>query len=176
MRNFFSLWIPLAIAVSCLCGLIYLVVQQDIRISANDPQIQLAQDQARVIDRGERIPSLGPTVDISESLAPFLIFFDRQGKVIISQATLHGQAPIIPDGIFSYVRTKGEDRFTWQPEIGVRIATVVVQDKNGFVLVGRSLREVEKREDNLLLQVFLGWAVTLFITFLATALFVSKKN
>ena len=42
---------------------------------------------------------------------------------------------------------RGEDRLTWQPEPGVRSATVVVHYQGaqaGFVMAGRSLREVGK--------------------------------
>jgi hypothetical protein len=54
--------------------------------------------------------------------------------------------PTFPPGILDYTRQNGEDRVTLQPESGVRIAAVVVRYNNGFVLAGRSLREVEKRE------------------------------
>ncbi len=35
-------WIPLAAAITVVCGVIYVAVQQDIRMAANDPQIQMA--------------------------------------------------------------------------------------------------------------------------------------
>ncbi|HEX3640343.1 MAG TPA: hypothetical protein VHV10_03525, partial [Ktedonobacteraceae bacterium] len=41
---------------------------------------------------------------------------------------------------------------------------------SGFVLVGRSLREVENREDNILQMLFLGGIGMLFVTFFATAI------
>jgi len=77
---------------------------------------------------------------------------------------LDGKEPVIPTGVFASTQNSGETRFTWQPRTGVRSAVVVDYYKgasSGFVLVGRSIREVENREDNLELIVFLAWAVTL---------------
>src|SRR5947209_20052093 len=37
--------------------------------------------------------------------------------------------------------------------------TTLFRSQSGFVLVGRSLREVEKRENRLLLPVLLGWVL-----------------
>ena len=50
------------------------------------------------------------------------------------------------------------------------IAAVIVHHGGahpGFVLGGRSLREVEKRVDDLTFEVFVGWIVTLLTTFAA---------
>ncbi len=42
-------WLPLAIVITALSGFIYLVGQQNLRMSANDPQIQLSEDTANQI-------------------------------------------------------------------------------------------------------------------------------
>jgi len=175
MRNFLSVWIPLAIAITCLAGLIYLTIQQDMRIGANDPQIQLAEDLAASLNSGVKMPAFISSIEISQSLAPFIMVFDTKGNLISGDAVLHRKAPTLPEGVLLYVKSKGEDRFTWQPETGVRLATIIISYNNGYVLAGRSLREIEKREDNLFMQVFLGWTTTLVISFLAAALFVKKK-
>jgi hypothetical protein len=141
-------WLPLAIATAGLCGLVYLTVQQSLRMGANDPQIQMAEDAASALAGGASVDSLAPSakVDIATSLAPFLVVYDDSGKIVASSASLHGENPLIPQGVLDYTRQNGEDRVSWQPENGVRIAAVVVRYDNGFVLAGRSLREVEKRE------------------------------
>jgi hypothetical protein len=146
--NIIKKWLPLAIATAGLCGLVYLTVQQSLRMGANDPQIQMAEDAASNLNAGASVESVVPTnkVDIAESLAPFVIIFDDSGKVLASSATLHGVIPAYPAGVLDYVRQKGQDRVTWQPEAGVRMATVVEPYKHGFVMAGRSLIEVEKRE------------------------------
>jgi hypothetical protein len=174
-------WLPLAIIVAGLCGLVYLTVQQSLRMAANDPQIQMAEDAANILNGGASADSVIPAtkVELANSLAPFIIVFDDFGKVLASSATLHGSVPVYPSGVLDYTRQHGEDRVTWQPENGVRMATVVVRYDNGFVLAGRSLREVEIRESNIekisgIAMLFI-WAVTLFILVLGE-LFGRKKG
>ncbi len=166
-------WLLIAIVVTGLSGLIYTAVQQDIRQTANDPQIQMAEDIAAKLADGQPVQDVVPSekVDIAKSLATYIIIFDTTGKPTNSSAQLDGQTPTIPSGVFDSVRQNGEDRFTWQPQDGVRSAVVVTQFKgpnSGFVLVGRSMREVEKREDGIMQIVLLGWAVMLVVTFVAT--------
>ena len=162
-------WLPLAIAIAGLCGLVYLTVQQSLRMGANDPQIQMAEDAASSLNAGGSVDSVVPTtkVEISDSLAPFLIVFDNSGKVLASSATLHGAVPTYPMGVLDSTRQQGQDRVTWQPEAGVRMATVVVPYTNGFVMAGRSLTEVEKRESQAEqlsgLAMLAIWAATLFV-------------
>jgi hypothetical protein len=167
--NIIKKWLPLAIATGGLCALVYLSVQQSLRMDANDPQIQLAEDAASSLNGGATVESVVPStkVEIADSLAPFVIVFDQSGKVLASSATLHGAEPAYPVGVLDYVRQNGQDRVTWQPEAGVRMATVVASYKNGFVVAGRSLTEVEKREsqvENLSGLAMLSiWAATLII-------------
>ncbi|HTX91080.1 MAG TPA: hypothetical protein VMC09_07680 [Anaerolineales bacterium] len=169
-------WLPLAIATAGLCALVYLTVQQILRQDANDPQIQMAEDAARNLNAGANVESVVPAakVEIADSLAPFLIVFDDSGNVVASSATLHGSTPAYPAGVLDYTRQKGEDRVTWQPEAGVRMATVVVRSDNGFVLAGRSLREVETRETAIEQLSFLAllaiWAATLAVIAVAESL------
>ena len=172
MRTTFNIimkWLPLAIATAGLCGLVYLTVQQSLRISANDPQIQLAEDAASALGGGANVDSIVPAarVELAASLAPFIIVFDDSGNVLASSATLHGSIPVYPSGVLDYARKNGEDRVTWQPENGVRMATVVVHYDKGFVLAGRSLREVEIRESNIekisAIAMLAIWAATLFV-------------
>lgn len=153
----------------------YAVVQQDLREGANDPQIQMAEDAAAQLGAGQPVQAVVPrqTVDIATSLAPFMIVFDNNGNPIASSARLNGQIPAIPSGVFDSVRQNGEDRITWQPQPEVRSAIVVTQFKgaqSGFVVAGRSLREVEIRESETLQLSLLGLAALLFATFIATAI------
>jgi hypothetical protein len=151
IKNILRHWLPLAAVTTMLCGLIYLAVQQSLRWGANDPQIQMAEDAAAALAAGGVPESVLPVskVEISTSLAPFMVVYSNAGKPLDSSGILHGDTPLLPPGIFDYTRQNGEDRVSWQPEPGVRIAAVVVPysgTQPGFVLVGRSLREVEKRE------------------------------
>ena len=155
--------LPLFTLITCIFGVMYVAIQQDIRMSANDPQIQIAQDTAHQLSRNQSI-NIPSTISLSDSLASFIILFDKQGNPISSSAQLNGAIPTLPSGVFVYLHTHAEDRFTWQPDTNVRIAAVVVPYHNGYILAGRSLREVENRESQLLYQVFLGWIVTLVAT------------
>lgn len=175
MKNILRQWLPLAVAVTALCGLVYLAVQQDLRQSANDPQIQIAQDAANALHYGFPVASVLPAgkTAIESSLAPFVMVFNDLGDITGSSAALDGNIPQLPGGILDYARGHGEDRVTWQPEPGVRIAAVVVRyqgAQSGFVLAGRSLREVEIRETNIEIDAAAAWAVTLAATLIACAL------
>lgn len=168
-------WLPIAAAVTILCGLVYVSVQQSFRMGANDPQIQMAEDAARRLAAGQSAAEVlpGGKVDLQDSLAPYLIIFDQAGRVVAANATLHEQVPMPPEGVLAYARANGDDRVTWQPEPGVRSATVVVPvagGPGGFVLAGRSLREVEARVGQLNVLVGLGWLAALGSTLLLVLL------
>lgn len=152
------------IVVTLVCFFVYTEVQQVLRLGANDPQIQMAEDVAAGVARG-RWPSLGSeTIEISTSLAPFLLVMDENGRLLTTNASLDGHAPNLPAGVLDWVRRHGEDRISWQPRRGVRIALVVAPVKGlngGFVACGRSLREVEKRIALASQGTALGWVVLL---------------
>jgi len=168
-------WLPIAVGVTLLTALAYVLVQQDLRLSANDPQIQLAEDAAAALAGGQTTQAVagGPVVDMAHSLAPYVIVFDDNGRPLASSATLDGQVPTPPAGVFSYVAAHAEERLTWQPRVDVRVAAVVVRytgASSGYVLAGRSLREVERREDELRTLAMLAWTVTLGATLVASGL------
>jgi hypothetical protein len=135
-------FIPLAFVITALSGLIYLTGQQNLRQGANDPQIQISEDIASRLSGSTTIPNIPATnaIDIGKSLNTFII---------------------------AYVRSHNQTRITWQPKEDVRSAVVITKfdgKSKGFVLVGRSLREVEEREENLSKMVGLGWIVMMFGT------------
>lgn len=170
-------FLPFAVLITLLSGLIYGTGQQILRQSANDPQIQFAEDIASSLSAGNSPQAVIPParMDMSKSLATFIMVFNNKGGLTLSTGEINGKVPTVPSGVFSYVNKNGEDRLTWQPQTGVRTAAVVTKYKNGYVLVGRSLRETEKRIDNLMKIVALGWIVTLAATF-ASILFLSPKK
>ncbi len=167
-------WIILAVVITGTCGVIYLAVQQDIRLSANDPQIELSEDLGRKLQNGANPKAIvsGGQIDLSKSLATFVIVFNEKKEVVVSNAVLDGKAPTLPSGVFDYTKSHSEDRVTWQPKDGVRIAAVIRyfngKNNSGYVLVGRSLREVEKREDWLTEQVGLTWVGLMAGTFIVS--------
>lgn len=169
-------FIPFVILTTAFCGLVFVAVHQSIRQNANDPQIQMSEDSARLLENGEKPEDVTPKaeVDISKSLSVFLIIFDDQGKPVASSAVLKGRIPSPPMGVFDNVRSKGKGRLTWEPSPGIRIAAVITKYNGanpGFVLAGRSIREVEAREHTLFVEVAAAWVGTLVVSFIATALF-----
>ncbi len=172
--QFLLAWLPIITTVTILAGLIYVGVQQSYRQLANDPQIQLSEDFANNLADGQKPSSLIPTakVDLASSLDPYIIIYDDNGKVLASMADLNGQTPPIPKGVFDYTKSHNQDRLTWQPAKGVRSAIVVTRytssGQSGYVVAGRSLREIEVREDQLLKLVVAAWFVGLVLTFIET--------
>lgn len=159
--------LPLAVVATLLAGLSYLVVQQNYRQSANDPQIQVAEDFAAELSNGAPLSQIDPSfrVDISKSLSTYVIVYDQTGKPVTGSGVLNGALPTLPAGVTDYVGTHGEDRITWQPQPGVRSALVVTpyhsDQSSGYVAVGRSLRETEIREGQLGFDILLGWLFTM---------------
>ncbi len=173
IKNILRLYLPFAVVISAFCLLTYTAIQQVYRQAANDPQIQMANDAADC-PRRRRVPSSRccPSfmVSVAKSLSPFLIFYDAQGNVTGSTAVLDGQTPALPAGVLeSTVQMGGENRRTWQPRAGVRIAAVIVSYKDGFVLAGRSLRESEARTAQLGTMTGLTWLLAMAVTLAAIA-------
>jgi hypothetical protein len=152
LRNVLRTWIPLAAAIVVVIGVEYVISQQMLRLGADDLPLQLALDAASALADGSEPAAVLPPgpVEISSSLAPFGLVFDAQGILLASSGVLHGAAPTLPDGVREFARENGQDRVTWQPESGVRIAAVVVPysgASEGTLVMGRSLKEVERRID-----------------------------
>jgi hypothetical protein len=167
LRRAALIWVPLAVALTGVCGVVYASVQQDLRQGANDPQIQMAEDAATRLEGGASTESVLParTVELSSSLDTYVMVFDRADQLISSSAKLHGNPPPFPPDVLR--NATGQDRVTWQPEVGVRSAVVVQPWRDGFVVAGRSLRLIEEREQQVLLIASLAWAVTLGATAVA---------
>ncbi len=166
-------WLPLAVLATALCVLIYLAVQQTWRHAANDPQVEMATDLAAKLEQGASARVLVPVehADLASSLAPFVTLLNDNGEIVATSATLRGRERTVPAGVLSAVRKSREERLTWQPEIGVRLATVVRRSTvpSGFIVVGRSLRESEERTLMFEKLLFLGWLATLAAVFTAVA-------
>ena len=174
VRVAFATFLPLAVLATLLAGLVYVVAQQGLRSGANDPQLQLAEDAAGVLDAGaDPAVVVGPgSVDVAVSLAPFVVVYDASGRVLTSSGRLDGADPVPPPGVLEHAAAGDPNVVTWQPRPGVRVATVTARWGGGTVMAGRSLLEVERREDQVLLLVGSGLAATLAA--LAVASFVAE--
>ena len=167
MLRVFVLWVWAAAAVTAVLGVIYVTIQQNYRNGANDPQIEIVEDTAARLEASAAILDQVPQekIDAQHSLAPFVIIFDTEGNAIAGNGYLGATLLSVPKGVFDEAKASGEYRVTLEPQKGVRIAAVVKpfvgREANGFVLSGRSLREVEVRVDDLTKLIALGWAATL---------------
>ena len=168
-------WIPLLIASTIIMLTIYAAVQQNIRQGANETLVQGAEDVASVFSKGDpdSLAPLGTThTDIAASLDPFIIVYSATSSVVSSSGYLNNQVPTIPVGVLAYAQLHGEDRLTWQPAPGVRIATVVKYYNatgTGYVLVGRNLREVERLESSEGNMVLVAWIILIIGTLVWSA-------
>lgn len=180
--KFFRVFIPSALIISLVCGASYVAIQQVLRQEANDPQIQLSEDLATALAAGQPIDGLrqaaAESVDVSRSLAPFFMIFDDNGQNLISSGLLDGKAPSLQKSVLEAAKTS-QHRITWEPRAGVRIAAVIVhyQDKaSGYVLIGRSLREMEQREAALAYPFLMAWGLSLLIALIASLFAGAKKE
>jgi hypothetical protein len=146
-----GLWLPIALTAILLTGFSYWSVQQNYRLSANDPQAQMAteaiKDLSQVDDLSLIGGSLGQT-DITQTSNPFLVVYDDTGKPVVGNGYLNGELPQLPAGAFAAARKMPDNRFTWQPKTGQRFAAVLKHytgKQNGFILTARSLSETDKK-------------------------------
>jgi hypothetical protein len=166
-----AIWLPIAAATTGLAGMVYVTEQQSLRLGFDDPQVALARRTAARLDGGAAPASVVPEqVDLASSLDPLVLVLDDDGRLLASSVLLHGQLPNYPAGVLDTVRRRGEDRVTWQPESGLRDATVAVPWHGGFVVTGRSLELTEQHIDQVGQLVGAGWVATLGLVAVAAVL------
>ena len=166
-----KVWLPLASVASALLGFFYLSSQQILRQSANDPQIQMAEDAAAKLSAGASPGSVMPnqTTDLSSGLNSWLTITNEIGTVEASSAHLDTTTPIPPTSSLSYAATHDDNRITWEPTPAIRQAVVIVHftgRATGYAIAGRSLKEVENREGYLSQTTALTWIGLLVMSFL----------
>lgn len=172
-------WLLLLIPITALSGMVFGTAQQVYRLSANEPQIQLAEDAAIALSAGQTPQSIvsAQVVDLNRSLAPFVIIVDDQGSPIASSAQIDGRTPLPPVGVLEYTREHSPHRVTWQPNSSLRLAAVITRYTStasaGFVVAGRSLRETDAQIQSLGQKILIGWGVTVVAT-LAGALILNR--
>ena len=147
--------------ITIIFGVMYVTVQQSYRSGADDPQIQLARDISSRLIEGESVDKVfTDSINIAQSLSPFLVLYDANEKPIRSSGYLNGRMPEMPPGVFDVAKINSEHNVTWQPQKGLRLAMVIVKTNSspvGFVAAGRLLQEVEIRVHNLVTMIVIGW-------------------
>ena len=170
-------WVPLAVSITLLTGFTYTVGQQVLRQLANDVPRALATEAAAELSSGTAPALVVPekTIDIATSLSPVVMVFNENGTLLASSARLGDQLPVPPAGTFNNARSTGSDSFTWQPQVNVRSATVLLHYNSGFVFAGQSLAQTEIHEASLLNLAVVAWAVVVVTSFVAQ-LFVERRR
>jgi hypothetical protein len=132
---------------------VYVVDQQILRRGADELPGQIVAEVRGEMAHGAEAAAVlsGPKQEVSspEWLAgksAFCAVYDADGKAVASDATLWGELPQPPHGIFNVIRDRGWDKVTWQPQPGIRVAlTGMPLPNGGYVLAGQSLIPGEAR-------------------------------
>lgn len=170
-------WLYTCFIISLLIGLVYISAQQILRLDANDPQVQIVQDVSASLNAGAQVPQIvqQSSNEVKDTLAPFLVIYDKNGKALVSSGMINGKIPTPPQGVFDAAKNSQDHRFSWAPESGVREAAVVSKYKDGFVLAARSLKETEIREDLMLKYAAAAWFFGIAATTALFFIFWDKK-
>ena len=152
------------IVTTILFGTIYVVAQQLDRLGANDAPLRLASQVAAELREGQTTTvDAQPHVDLSRSLAPFVVVEDAQGRASDGSGFLKGTLVSLPSGVLASAAKSGRDNVTWQPAPGLRFATVTLRVGNQFVSAGQSLQPSEVRDGTIRLLVGFGWLVSMLV-------------
>jgi hypothetical protein len=152
------------VVVTILFGTIYVVVQQLDRLSANDAPLRLASQVAAEVREGQSATlDAQPHVDLSRSLAAFVVVEDAQGAASAGSGFLRGSLVSLPTGVLASAAKTGEDNVTWQPQAGLRFATVTLRVGDQFVSAGQSLKPSEDRDGTFQLLIGVGWLMAMLV-------------
>lgn len=168
-------WLSAVIITVLVFGTIYAAVQQSQRSDANDPQIQLAEDTATLLNNGTNPKSLKyDRINMASSLAPYVNIYTKNDRSIVGSGYLNGSIPIPPAGLLASSKGKDYSAITWQPQYNVRVASVAVAADNYYILSGRSLQKVEINENRTFDISALGCLVSLLV--LSGTYLIVQKN
>ncbi len=175
-----AIFVVLALFVTVIFGSIYMTAQQIYRANANDPQVEVVGQVADLINQDiplDAIVSEAEQVDMAESLALFVMIFDKDKNLVSSSAKLGQDTPVPLAGNFDVAQNTGEDRFIWEPKDGVRVTAVLkLVDDKGYVLAGRSFKEIETREGDLAKILIIGWAVSILLSSLLSLIIRPRQS
>lgn len=155
-----------------IIGAAYAMVQQATRLSADDDPLALAQTIKQELVGGSSPNDVinSQLIDLSVNNNPFVIITDSSKHVLASTATLNGQTPLPPQGVFDYTAQHGSDHFTWQPAENVRLATRVStyqhESDKGYIITGQSLKPYEDRINTYTALAVAAWLAVLAWNFL----------
>ena len=156
--------IAAVVVATILFGTVYVVAQQLDRLSANDAPLRLASQVAAELREGQTATvDAQPHVDLSRSLATFVVVEDAQGRASDGSGFLKGSLVSLPTGVLTNAAQSGQDNVTWQPAPGLRFATVTLRVGDQFVSAGQSLAPSEDRDNTIRLLVGTGWLLSILV-------------
>ncbi|TXN32472.1 hypothetical protein [Lacisediminihabitans profunda] len=157
-------WLAGAVVLTALFGSLYIALQQGERLGADDAPARLASQVASELRGGYRSALSPRTVDLSSSLAAFVIVYDSGDRPVSGNGELDGRLASVPRGVLDDTRRdRSVHHVTWQPGPGLRFSTVEVAVGQRVVLAGQSLAPTEARIDSLGLLIAAGWAGTMVL-------------
>lgn len=111
------IWLAIIGVATLVIGSSYAMVQQSTRLSANDLPLTTAQVAKQELQSGSNPKDIVPALktNLKTDSSVFTIITDNSKHVLASSATLDGQTPLPPNGVFSFTTAHGTDHFTWQP-------------------------------------------------------------
>jgi hypothetical protein len=115
------------------------------RQQVNAPLVALSEDTAAQLNSGTapQHASVG-SVDMNQSLVPFVVIYTKSGQPVAGSGHLNGQMPSIPIGVLRASRYKDYSSVTWQPQGSLRFASVTVAANDYYVLSGQSLQVADR--------------------------------
>lgn len=144
-------WLALVGASTLVLSASYVMIQQSNRMSADDLPLTLSQQVKSSLEAGSAPTDLvsAQKNNLETDNNTVVIITDSTMHVLASSATLDGQTPLPPEGVFKYTKDHATDRITWEPKENVRVALRVSSygksPSDGFVLVAQPLTQFEKR-------------------------------
>lgn len=174
------IFVTLVLLITVIFGAIFGTGQQVLRGDSDYPQVEVVQQVQGIIEQGvplDVIVNSEEAINLEESMSLFVMIFDKDKNLVSSSAKIGEQSPTPPSESFDIAKSKGENKFTWQPQDGVRLAAVLkpVGDK-AFVLAGKSLKETDKRVQTLGVFTLIGWAVSIVLALLLTLAIKPKQS
>jgi len=168
MRSVFFPHAAAAVLVTGVILLVFAAMQQQYRTAANDPQLQMARDAVTALKQGKPATAVIPedTVDMEQSLATCMQLYNNSGRQVASNGYIGAKPPVVPAGVLYRARAEGEYPVSWQPSPMARMGAVVAYTggtQGSYVLVARSLAEVEKRVSALVKMIFMCWLLCMCI-------------
>ena len=136
-------------------GCTYVSFQQIERNNANGHAAMTAKQVIYELENGKSLQEALPVdTNISTTITPFVFVYDNNKNLVASSSD--NSDIVYPNSCLEQIDKTGENRVTWQPEKGLRFATVGIKYKNGYVIGAYSLSESENTTSHFTITLLIG--------------------